>query len=76
MEKTIDFQGYNRAILIKLNEDGSILCDLEQWDVLEDGSEQFVIRECNISFDEGSYPFEISEEELEELRPKIHEGDL
>lgn len=73
MEKIIEFQEYNKAILIRLNEDGSILCDLEKWDLLEDGSEQFVCKESNISFDKDCYPFELTEEEINELKPKIVE---
>jgi hypothetical protein len=74
MEKKIDFQGFTKAIIKILYENDSVLCDLVEEQVVEvaeitGGQVTEVRRESNISFDRESYPFELSDEDILELRP-------
>lgn len=83
MIKTIDFDGFNEAEIVKIYDGGAILCNLLQTD-----EQDIVIREeKNISFDGGYWPFELSKEEVAEFCPfeeieelnqtqKVQEEDL
>ena len=78
MEKTIDFQGFNKAIVKRLYDNDSVLCDLIEEQVVEatdttEGQINEVRRESNISFDKGDYPFVLTDEDILELRPPIIE---
>jgi len=64
MEKIIDFDGYNVAIIKKLYENGNCLCDLQFVD--ENGA--LGKNDTDLLFwGDGYWPFELSKEEFEEL---------
>ena len=74
MEKQIEFNGFNKAIVKKLYDNDSVLCDLIEEQVVDatentEGQINEVRRESNISFDKGDYPFVLTDEDILELRP-------
>jgi hypothetical protein len=72
MIKDINFDGWNRAKIICINEDGTVLCDL----YLMDG-EKLLAFESGISFNPDNLPFELSESEIEEIKnPKENEDEV
>ena len=78
MEKTIDFQGFNKAIVKRLYDNDSVLCDLIEEQVVEatdttEGQINEVRREDNISFDKGDYPFVLTDADILELRLPVIE---
>ena len=78
MEKVINIEGFNKAIIKKLYDNDSVLCDLIEEQVVEatdttEGQITEVRRESNISFDKGDYPFVLTDEDILELRPPIIE---
>lgn len=75
MEKKIEFQNYNKAIIKHLYIDDAILCDLQQIELLEDGSEQIISGDTDIVFTKGNYPFVLTDEDVIELRPIIKETE-
>lgn len=64
MKKTIDFDGYNEAEILKLYEDGACACTLR---LIEE--EQLIKEDTNIILYDGVH-FVLTEEEMSELRPK------
>ena len=71
MIKEIDYSGYNKAeITYFYREVGAIRCDLLKTD--EQGN--ILDKEPNIVFQEGNYPFNLSEEEKSEII-KYYYGD-
>ena len=63
MKKTIDFDGYNEAEIIKLYEDGACACTLRQIE-----EEQLIKEDKDIILFDGVH-FVLTEEEKSELRP-------
>lgn len=72
MRKTIEFGRYNAAEIIKLYEDNSILCKVIEESIDEDGIATEISHEDGISFDSGCWPFELTEEEIESLKPQMY----
>lgn len=78
MEKVINIEGFNKAIIKKLYDNDSVLCDLVEEQVVDatdstEGQVNEVRRESNISFDKGDYPFVLTDADILELRPPIVE---
>ena len=63
IEKTISFDGYNKAEIIAVMENGDVLCNVSATD--ENGT--ITKHDSNILFFADSLPFEITNEELEQL---------
>ena len=61
--KQIDFDGYNIAEIISINEADEPLCNLKQVD--ENGN--IIRHDMNISFPFDNIPFELTDEEIEEI---------
>jgi len=61
--KAIDFDGYNRAECLSIYQNGDVLCNI--W--LEDEGGNILKWDRNISFPADNLPFELSDEEIEEL---------
>lgn len=81
MEKQIDFQGFNKAVIKKLYDNDSVLCNLIEEQVVEatdttEGQITEVRRESNISFDKGDYPFVLTDADILELRPPAVEEPI
>ena len=74
MEKKIEFQNYNKAIIKHLYVDDAVLCDLQQVEILEDGSEQILSEDTDIVFTKGNYPFVLTNEDILELRPIVEQN--
>ena len=79
MEKQIEFNGFNKAIIKKLYDNDSVLCDLVEEQVVDateqsEGQINEVRRESNISFDKGDYPFVLTNEDILELRPIVEQN--
>ena len=76
MKKTIDFNGYNVAEIVKRYPNGDCLCNVyevvktEKTDTT-DASEQIVKSDTNIVFIADSLPFELTESDIELLMPKV-----
>ena len=68
MKKTIAFDGYNEAEILKLYEDGACACTLRQIE-----EEQIIKEDTNIILYNGVH-FVLTEEEMSELRP-IENGE-
>jgi len=64
IEKKIDWNGYNVAEIISVNDAGEPLCNLKKVNE-EDG--WIAKQDNNISFPVGSMPFELTAEEIEEI---------
>ena len=78
MEKVINIEGFNKAIIKKLYDNDSVLCDLVEEQITDatdnsEGQINEVRRESNISFDKGDYPFVLTDEDILELRPPVVE---
>ena len=79
--KEIDKEGYNKVDNIQIQGDGSVICrlftDFEQEEgVVVEGSEG-INKETVLGFPAGQWPFELTEEEMKELKPvqdEISEG--
>jgi len=70
MEKIIDFDGYNVAIIKQLFENGNCICNLQFRD--ENGA--LGKNDTDILFFGDVFcPFELTEEEIEELNPTYSE---
>ena len=59
------------ADIKSISENGTASCDMLIIEVDEEGNETEVYREGFTSYDEGNYPFELTEEDIELLTPKI-----
>ena len=75
MEKQIEFDGYNVAVIKKRYQNGDCLCDLRQEVKTEktettDESIQVVKSDKDIVFLSGNLPFELTAEDIEALNPK------
>ena len=64
MIKTIDFDGYNEAEVLKMYEDGACVCTVRQME-----ENVCVKQDTNIIMTNGVH-FELSEDEMKELNPQ------
>jgi hypothetical protein len=72
IEKKIDFDGYNIAEIISINKADEPLCNLKQVD--ENGN--IIRHDSNISFPVDNMPFELTEEDIDEINnPKTEVED-
>jgi len=74
MKKTIDFNGYNVAEIMKRYPNGDCLCNISQVVKVEatdatDASEQIIKSDTNIVFKADKLPFKLSAKEIEKLNP-------
>ena len=64
IEKQIDWDGYNIAEIISINDADEPLCNLKK--VGENGA--VIKQDSNISFPADNMPFELTAEEIEEIK--------
>ena len=62
---------FTHADIKSISENGTVSCDMLIIEVDEEGNETEVYREGFTSYDEGNYPFELTQEDIELLTPKI-----
>ena len=62
---------FTHADIKSISENGTVSCDMLIIEVDEEGNETEVYREGFTSYDEGNYPFELTEEDIELLNPII-----
>ena len=76
MEKIIDFQGFNVAVVKRLYDNDSTLCDLIQKEVDENGeiTDSVVKYESDFIFHKDNSPFVLTDEDVLELRPPVIES--
>ena len=67
----IEVNNFTHADIKSISENGTVSCDMLIIEVDEDGNETEVYREGFTSYDEGNYPFELTEEDIDLLNPKI-----
>lgn len=67
----IAVNNFTHADIKSISENGTVSCDMLIIEVDEEGNETEVYREGFTSYDEGNYPFELTEEDLKVLRPEI-----
>ena len=67
----IAVNNFTHADIKSISENGTVSCDMLIIEVDEDGNETEVYREGFTSYDEGNYPFELTQEDIELLTPKI-----
>ena len=68
---TIEVNQFTHADIKSISENGTVSCDMLVIETDEDGSEKETYREGFTSYDEGNYPFELTEEDVKVLRPEI-----
>lgn len=78
MKKTINFNGYNVAEIVKRYSSGDCLCNISQVVKTEktdttDASEQTVKSDTNIIFMADKLPFELTEKDIAILTPIINQ---
>ena len=66
----IEVNNFTHADLKSISENGTVSCDMLIISVDDEGNETEVYREGFTSYDEGNYPFELTEEDIELLTPK------
>jgi len=69
----IDVNNFTHADIKSISENGTVSCDMLIIEVDEEGNETEVYREGFTSYDEGNYPFELTEEDLKNLKPTEYE---
>lgn len=69
----IEVNNFTHADLKSISENGTVSCDMLIIEVDEEGNETEVYREGFTSYDEGNYPFELTEEDLKNLKPIEYE---
>ena len=67
----IEVNNFTHADIKSISENGTVSCDMLIIEVDNDGNETEVYREGFTSYDEGNYPFALTEEDIELLTPKI-----
>ena len=70
-ELTIAVNNFTHADIKSISENGTVSCDMLIIEVDEEGDETEVYREGFTSYDEGNYPFELTEEDINVLKPEI-----
>ena len=71
----LTFEGCTSIEVKKMNGDKSIVCDLIQEEIAEDGIITEIRREIDFIFPEGAYPCVLSEGDLLILNPIINNED-
>ena len=66
---TVSVNQFTHADLKAISENGTVSCDMLTIEMDEEGNETETYREGFTSYDEGNYPFELTEEDLNVLRP-------
>lgn len=69
----IEVNNFTHADIKSISENGTVSCDMLIIEVDEEGNETEVYREGFTSYDEGNYPFELTEEDLKNLKPIEYE---
>lgn len=69
----IAVNNFTHADIKSISENGTVSCDMLIIEVDNDGNETEVYREGFTSYDEGNYPFELTEEDLKNLKPTENE---
>ena len=67
--KNIDFDGYNRAIVLKQYINGDLVCEVQEVQVDNEGNETIVKQDTNIVFFAGS--IELTQDEVYVLNHNI-----
>ena len=67
----IEVNNFTHADIQSISENGTVSCDMLIIEVDEEGNETEVCREGFTSYDEGNYPFELTEEDINVLKPEI-----
>ena len=67
----IAVNNFTYADIKSISENGTVSCDMLIIEVDEEGNETEVYREGFTSYDEGNYPFELTEEDINVLKPEI-----
>ena len=67
----IAVNNFTHADLKSISENGTVSCDMLTIETDEEGNETETYREGFTSYDEGNYPFELTQEDIELLNPKI-----
>ena len=70
---TTEVNNFTHADLKSISENGTVSCDMLIIEIDEEGNETGVYREGFTSYDEGNYPFELTEEDIEILKPTENE---
>lgn len=73
MIKVIDFDGYNRATIKHIYDDGQVVADLACVEVNEE-VEVIIKQDSNIVFPADYFTF--TQEELDELKPKVERSEI
>lgn len=74
MKKTIDFNGYNVAEIVKRYPNGDCLCNVYAV-VKKDKFDQIIKYDTNIVFTGDNLPFDLTEEEIISLKP-VYDNNL
>ena len=69
----IAVNNFTHADIKSISENGTVSCDMLIIETDEEGNETEVYREGFTSYDEGNYPFELTEEDIEILNPTENE---
>ncbi len=69
----IEVNNFTHADIKSISENGTVSCDMLIIEVDEEGNETEVYREGFTSYDEGNYPFELTEEDFKNLKPIEYE---
>ena len=67
---TVSVNQFTHADIKSISENGTVSCDMLTIETDEEGNETETYREGFTSYDEGNYPFELTEEDLNVLRPE------
>lgn len=66
----VEVNQFTHADIKSISENGTVSCDMLIIEIDEEGNETEVYREGFTSYDEGNYPFELTEEDIQILRPE------
>jgi len=72
----IEVNNFTHADIKSISENGTVSCDMLIIEVDEEGNETEIYREGFTSYDEGNYPFELTQEDIELLTPKIQTDEI
>lgn len=67
----IAVNNFTHADIKSISENGTVSCDMLTIETDEEGNETEVYREGFTSYDEGNYPFELTEGDIYTLKPEI-----
>lgn len=67
---TTEVNNFTHADIKSISENGTVSCDMLVIEVDEECNEKEVYREGFTSYDEGNYPFELTEEDIQILNQK------